>query len=131
MCFTISPNFPLFQKELSRSREFAPLSISGGTPHRRSSVTLVAGAAPGKRTEERQTLLGNLTAMKVEQVGTGLRFNNRQLKQESRTLDQFVEYCKMWQRTLEVTKTIESEIKFVDDMHQLFDDFKTVHGRIR
>jgi hypothetical protein len=84
---------------------------------------------PGERTEQLQTSLKNLAQLKVEQVTHGLLFYNRQLKQEPKSLEQFVDYCKMWQRTIDVTPKIQTEIQFVDEMYALFDEFKMPHGR--
>jgi phage shock protein A len=83
---------------------------------------------PAKREKELHTLLINLATMKVDQVTNGLKYYNRQLKQEPKTLGQFVEYCKMWKRTVDFTPRIAAEIKFVDDMYQLFDEFGMQHG---
>jgi energy-coupling factor transporter ATP-binding protein EcfA2 len=83
---------------------------------------------PAKGERELQALLKNLAAMKVDQVTNCLKYYNRQLKQEPKTLGQFVEYCRMWQRTIDFTPRIAAEIKFVDDLYQLFDEFGMQHG---
>jgi hypothetical protein len=84
---------------------------------------------PGERTEQLQGLLTNLTSLKIEQVMHALLYYAGHFKQEPKNLEQFVDYCQLWQRTMDVIPRIQTEIKFVDDMYKLFDEFKLPHGR--
>jgi hypothetical protein len=84
---------------------------------------------PGQGEKELQAMLNNSAAMKIEQVTKGVKYYNRQIKQEPKTLDRFVEDCKIWQRTIDITRIIVAEIKFVDDLYKLFDEFGMRDGR--
>jgi hypothetical protein len=74
---------------------------------------------PGQGEKELQAMLNNLAAMKMDQVTKGLEYYNRQIKQKPKTLDRFVEHCKIWQRPIGITRIIVAEIKFIDDLYEL------------
>ncbi|OHT02076.1 Dynein heavy chain family protein [Tritrichomonas foetus] len=70
-----------------------------------------------------ETLLA-LTNEKVESITRIFKYCGRRLKKEPNTLERFVDFCDFINRIGKLTDYIKLEIKFVDEMFNLFD---TIH----
>lgn len=68
-------------------------------------------------------ILNDLVEYKNVKISSALKFYDKRLKQVPRQLDNFVEFCVILQRTIEVTPQIKAELDFVDRMMMLFDKF--------
>lgn len=68
-------------------------------------------------------LLEEISSMKVSLITNALNYYTKQLKKEPKTLNEFVQYCDVLTKTLNMMPIIQAEIDFVDKTYDLFDTF--------
>ncbi|OHS99238.1 Dynein heavy chain family protein [Tritrichomonas foetus] len=78
---------------------------------------------PTKALNDLIQILNDLIEYKNAKISNALKFYDKRLKQVPRQLDNFVEFCEILQRTIDVTPQIKAELDFVDRMIMLFEKF--------
>lgn len=79
---------------------------------------------PTKALQDLYQILNDLVEYKNNKISSALKFYDKSLKQVPRQLENFVEFCEILQRTIDVTPQIKLELEFVDRMMTLFKTFE-------
>ena len=82
---------------------------------------------PQRSVLELQELITNLTTRKIWLLTNALKYYSTKLKIVPQTLDDYVAFCAVFQKTIEVLPQIKEDIEFIDKMFKLFDEFGFVH----
>jgi hypothetical protein len=76
---------------------------------------------PEKALSDLESLLTNVQQMKIDKLYRALIRFAKLLKQEPKTLEDYVEFCELVKRTFDITPEITSQIGFIEKMFALLD----------
>jgi hypothetical protein len=84
---------------------------------------------PQRALSDLQELLVNLVQMKIDKLLRAMRYYSKELRQDPKTLDDYVAFCELLKRTSDVIPRIASTIAFIERMHTLFDEYGIFHSQ--
>jgi hypothetical protein len=84
---------------------------------------------PQRAISDLETLLVNRVQMKIDKLLQSLQHVSKEMRQDSKTLDDYVKFCELLKRTANVIPQITSTIAFIERMHKLFLEFGISHSQ--
>lgn len=126
----VANDIKTFREDENRVSKLISATVRGALHINLRSLKSILIPIPTKALKELEELLSQLSQMKVCMITEALKYYGQRLKQEPQSLEQFVSYCEMLQRTIDVTPQITEEINFVRKLYDLFDEFGFPHDRV-